>query len=58
MSPLCHDKIILTPMSETYCMRLRDHEGPHSIYMDPKVVVAPPPKVTSTPLTPFILKER
>lgn len=58
MSPLCHERIILSTLSETYCMLPRGHKGPHSIHLKPVVVVPPAPKVSSTPLIPFTPKGR
>jgi len=52
----CQKTIVLAPLSETYCMRPQGHAGACSIYLDTPKVVAPPARVTSTPLTPFIVK--
>lgn len=54
MMPKCNARIVLTPLSETYCQREQGHAGPHSIQAHP--IVVPPPKVVGTPLTPFITK--
>ena len=54
---LCRERIILTPRSETYCMRDWGHKGPCSPHKDPPPTKVPlPPKVAAIPFTPFVTK--
>lgn len=56
MTPLCHEKIILSPLSETYCMRARGHVGKCSPQLDTPPQKVPPTKVTSTPVVTPLMK--
>lgn len=52
MTPLCHERIVLTKYSDTYCMRPRGHEGKCSPQLDTPHPLPPKPLFTSSTTMP------